>query len=271
MDSRMMSALGQSLIDWGPKVLAALAILIIGWITAKIIAGAVGKAMTRGGLDVTLVRFLKNMIYMILMALVVIFTLGKLGVNTTSFAAIIAAAGLAIGLALQGSLGNFAAGVMIIALRPIKVGDIVEIAGSTGKVDNVGVFATELTRPDNTKIIVPNGSIIADNITNYTTNGTRRVDLVFGIGYDDDIKQAKEIFERILAEHPQVLEEPAPQVALSELADSSVNFVVRPWIQAADYWDVYFGVTEQVKTELDKAGISIPYPQQDVHMHQVAG
>lgn len=266
---KLIESFKESLIDWGPSVVAALAILILGWIGAKIIAGAVGRAMGRAGLDVTLVRFLKNLVYMIVMALVVVFALTKLGVETTSFAAIIAAAGLAIGLALQGSLGNFAAGVMLIALRPIKVGDIVEVAGSTGKVDNVGVFATELTRPDNTKIVVPNGSIIDDNITNYTANGTRRVDLVFGIGYDDDIRPAKAIFERILADHPKVLDEPAPQVALSELADSSVNFVVRPWVQAADYWEVAFDVTEQVKLQLDEAGISIPYPQRDVHLHPV--
>ncbi len=264
------NTLAESLVAWGPRVVAAVAILIIGYIAAKIATGAIGRAMSKANLDITLVRFIKNVVFMMLMTLVLIFTLGKLGVDTTSFAAVIAAAGLAIGLALQGSLGNFASGVMIIALRPFKVGDIVNIAGVQGKVDQVGVFATEITQPDNTKIIVPNGSVTSDNIINLTTNGTRRIDMVAGIGYDDDIRQAKDIFQKILADHPKVLAEPAPQVAVLELADSSVNFVVRPWVQASDYWDVHFDVTEQIKLELDRAGISIPYPQQDVHMHQVA-
>lgn len=268
--TNLVDTLKTSLIAWGPRVLAALSILIIGWIAARVLAGVAARVMTRARLDLTLVRFLKNLVYMLLMALVVIFTLGKLGVDTTSFAAVIAAAGLAIGLALQGSLGNFASGVMIIGLRPFKVGDAVEIAGVAGKVETVGVFATELIKPDNTKIIVPNGSITADNIVNYTANDTRRIDMVAGIGYDDDIEQAKAIFNRILAEHPKVLEEPAPQVAVSELADSSVNFIVRPWVAAGDYWAVRFEVTERIKIELDKAGISIPYPQQEVHMRQVA-
>lgn len=264
------NAFADSLVDWGPRVVAALAILVLGYIAAKIATAALGRAMSKADLDVTLIRFVKNLTFMLLMTLVIIFTLGKLGVDTTSFAAVIAAAGLAIGLALQGSLGNFASGVMIIALRPFKVGDVVNIAGVQGKVDQVGVFATEITQPDNTKIIVPNGSVTADNIINLTANPTRRIDMIAGIGYDDDIRQAKEIFEKILADHPKILAEPAPQVAVLELADSSVNFVVRPWVEADDYWDVHFDVTEQIKLELDRAGISIPYPQQDVHMHQVA-
>jgi small conductance mechanosensitive channel len=265
-----MDALKESLVSWGPKVVAAGAILIIGYLVARIIAKTFGRAMIRADLDVTLVRFVKNLAFMMMMALVVIFGLGKLGIDTTSFAALIAAAGLAIGLALQGSLGNFASGVLIIVLRPFKVGDYVRIAGVRGTVDQVGVFATELTQSDNTKVIIPNGSVTSDNIINYTVHGTRRIDMVAGIGYGDDIRQAKAIFERILADHPKVLEEPAPRVAVFELADSSVNFVVRPWVKTEDYSTVQSDVTEQIKLELDRAGISIPYPQQDVHMHQVA-
>lgn len=266
----LIDSLKASLIAWGPRVIAALAILIIGFMTVKIITSLLGRAMNRARLDTTLVRFISNFAFMLLMTLVVIFTIGKLGVDTTSFAAVIAAAGLAIGLALQGSLGNFASGVMIIGLRPFRVGDLVELNGVMGKVEAVGVFFTELTRPDNTRIVVPNGQVIDDNIINYTINGTRRIDLVAGIGYGDDIKEAKEVFERILAAHPQVLDEPAPQVAVAELADSSVNFVVRPWVQAADYWAVRCEITEQIKLELDAAGINIPFPQRDVHLHQVA-
>ncbi len=266
---KMLSTLKETLVAWTPGVLAALAILFVGYIGAKIVAGLFGKALRKAGFDETLVRFLKNIVYMLVLAFVVIAAMSKLGFDTTSLAAIFAAAGLAIGLALQGSLGSFASGVMLIALRPFKVGDLVEVAGVTGVVEEVSVFATTLNTTDNTKLIVPNGEITAANISNFTANDSRRLDMVFGIGYDDDIQQAKEIFMRVVKEEELVLDTPAPQVAVSELADSSVNFVVRPWVRPADYWKAWFSITEKVKLECDANGISIPYPQQDTHIHQV--
>lgn len=254
---------------YGPKIVGALLILIVGYVLARVIASVLAKVLERARVDVTLVRFLRNILFALLMALVVISAAGKLGVDTTSFAALIAAAGLAIGLALQGSLGNFASGVLLIALRPFKVGDVVEVAGVRGKVEGISIFATEMRRPDNTKILVPNGKITDDNIVNFTAHGTRRVDMTAGIGYDDDIAAAKAVLEKILADHPLVLDDPAPQVAVLELADSSVNFVVRPWAQAGDYWTVWHDVTEQIKLRLDENGISIPFPQRDVHLHTV--
>jgi len=211
-----------------------------------------------------------NILYMVLMVLVIISALGQLGVATTSFVAILGAAGLAIGFALQGSLGNFAAGVMLMAFRPFKEADFVEVAGLAGVVLEVGVFATILKTPDNKRVTVPNSAITDGNIVNYSAHDTRRVDMVFGIGYSDDIKAAKELLEQIVQENDQVLSDPAPVVAVSELADSSVNFVVRPWVKTADYWDVYWATHEAVKLRFDAAGISIPFPQQDVHMHEVA-
>ncbi|MCH9650075.1 MAG: mechanosensitive ion channel [Deltaproteobacteria bacterium] len=258
------------LTEYGPKVIAALAILVLGYLIAKMITGVARKAMKKAGLDATLVSFLSNLAYMLLMVLVIIAVLTKLGVDTTSFAAVLAAAGLAIGLALQGSLGNFASGVMIIALRPFKVGDLVEVAGAEGVVDDISVFATRLVTKDNRVLLVPNGSITDGTITNYTAEEIRRVDMVFGIGYGDDIKKAKDVFWRVLKDNPKVLDSPTADVAVSELADSSVNFVVRPWCKTDDYFDVMFEVTEGIKLACDAEGISIPFPQQDVHMHQVA-
>jgi len=256
--------------DYGPKVVGALVTLIVGWIVAKIIRGILKKVMRRAKVDGTLIGFIANLAYIALMAFVVIAALGKLGVQTGSFIAIVGAAGLAIGFALQGSLSNFAAGVLMIIFRPIKTGDFVEAGGATGTVNEIQVFATVMTTPDNKKIIVPNSSVMGGNIVNYSALGTRRVDMVFGIGYDDDVKQAKQVLERIVAEHPLVLKDPAPVVAMAALADSSVNFNVRPWAKGSDYWTVYADVHEQVKSEFDKHGISIPYPQRDVHMHTVA-
>ena len=268
--TKVIEALKQFAVDHWASVVGALAILILGWIAAKMIRSTIGKLMRRAKVDETLISFSTNLVYMASLAFVFIMALSRLGVNTTSFAAVIAAAGLAIGFALQGSLGNFAAGAMIIMLRPFKVGDYVEAGGTAGVVEAISVFATTLKTPDNKVVIIPNGSVTGGNIVNYSTKPTRRVDMVMGIGYGDDIKQAKELFEKILADHPQVLADPAPQVAVKELGDSSVNFVLRPWVNSADYWGVYFEITEQVKLECDKAGISIPFPQRDVHLHQVA-
>ena len=255
------------LIGYGPRVVAALLILAAGYLAARVLRAVVRRLMARARVDETLVSFVGNLTYMLLLAFVVIATLEKLGVNTTSFAAVIAAAGLAIGLALQGSLGNFASGFLIIFLRPFRAGDYVEAAGIAGTVEAINVFATELKTPDNKLIIVPNSAITSSNITNYSAKATRRVDMVFGIGYGDDVQTAKEILQRILAEDPRILEDPAPVVAVSELADSSVNFVVRPWVARADYWNVFWDTSERVKLEFDAHGITIPFPQRDVHLH----
>ncbi|HED64367.1 MAG TPA: mechanosensitive ion channel [Planctomycetes bacterium] len=248
----------------------ALVIFIVGRWVAKMVKGLLHKVLTARGVDSTLTGFLESIAYMLLMTMVVIAAVSKLGVDTTSFAAILAAAGFAIGMALQGSLGNFAAGVMIILFRPFKAGDFVEIAGQAGVVLEVQVFATMLKTGDNKKVIIPNGAITGGNIVNYSAHDTRRVDMVFGCGYGDDILKAKAILMDILEKDERVLKDPAPSVALCELADSSVNFNVRPWVKSADYWDVRAAVHEQVKLRFDAEGLEIPYPQRDVHMHQAS-
>lgn len=256
--------------EWGINIGFALITFIIGWWVAKFLRSMIKKVLTKRGVDSTLTSFLCSILYMALMTMVVIASIDRLGVKTTGFVAILGAAGLAVGFALQGSLANFASGVMIIFFRPFKAGDFVEVAGTSGVVLEVQVFATTLKTGDNKKIIIPNGSITGGNIVNYSAHDTRRVDLVFGIGYDDDIKKAKEILERMLKDDERVLADPAPVVAVSELADSSVNFICRPWVKSGDYWAVYWDMTEKVKLDFDAAGVSIPFPQQDVHMHQVA-
>ncbi len=266
----VMTQYGQLLEQYGPRVIAAAIILVAGYLAAKLIRTLVRRLLTHADVEASLTSFLANLAYMALLAFVAIAALDELGVSTTSFAAVVAAAGLAIGLALQSSLGNFASGFLIILLRPFKAGDFVEAAGIQGVVEGIKVFATELRTPDNKTIIVPNSAIIGDNIVNYSARERRRVDMVFGIGYDDDLKQAKEILERIVADDPRVLEEPAPSVVVMELADSSVNFAVRPWAKTSDVWDVRCDVTERVKLAFDAAGISIPYPQQEVHLHRPA-
>ncbi len=258
-------------IDFLIKLAGAVAIFVIGRWVAKILVGLLGKALQRGKADQMLVGFLCKMAYTMLVVVVTIAALEQLGVNTTSFAAVIAAAGLAVGFALQGSLSNFASGVMIMIFRPFKIGDFVEAGGVSGVIVEIEIFSTIIKTGDNKKIIVPNGSITGGSIVNYSAHDTRRVDMVFGIGYDDDIKKAKDLLAKILSEDSRILKDPAPLIAVSELADSSVNFVARPWVKTADYWGVMFDVTEKVKLEFDKANISIPYPQQDVHMHQVDG
>jgi len=208
------------------------------------------------------------MLYYTLMAAVIIATINQLGVQTTSLLAVVGAAGLAIGLALQGSLSNFASGVMIVLFRPYKVGDVIEAGGVTGSVIEVQIFTTIMKTPDNKKIIVPNSQVMAGEITNYSANPTRRVDLVAGCGYDDDLDKVRGVLEGIIAADDRILSDPAPTIAISELADSSVNFVVRPWVNSADYWGVYFDLTEQIKKRFDAEGISIPYPQRDVHVYK---
>jgi len=247
------------------KLVAALAVLIIGkWLAGKI-SKLVTKILEKNKIDTTLVNFLENIIYYTLVIVVLIAAAGQLGINTTSFLTIVGAAGLAIGLALKDSLSNFASGVMLILFRPFNVGDFISTGGVSGNVVSIALFNTIIHTPDNQRVIVPNSAITSNVITNITANKTRRIDLVIGIGYDDDIKKAKQVLNDILKENKRVLDLPSPTVAVSELADSSVNFVVRPWVKTSDYWSVYFELTEQIKLTFDREGISIPYPQQDVH------
>ncbi|HLT52949.1 MAG TPA: mechanosensitive ion channel domain-containing protein [Flavobacteriaceae bacterium] len=249
-------------LDYSPKILMALAILIIGLFFIKLILGMTKKIMKKRGVEETLQKFLFNLLSWALKILLFISVAAKLGVETTSFAAIIGAAGLAIGLALQGSLANFAGGALLMIFKPFKVGDLIEAQGEIGVVKEIEIFTTRLTGLSNKEIIIPNGSLSNGNIVNYTSEGTRRVDLVFGVGYESNIKQTKEVLMQILTSHPKVLQDPAPTVNVLALADSSINFAVRPWCKSEDYWAVYFEVTEQTKEALDAAGIEIPYPHQ---------
>lgn len=251
------------------NIALAIVIFVVGKFLARKITNILVSMFKKvNSVDETLVKFLENIIYYIAMLVVILTALSKLGVETTSFFAILGAAGLAVGLALKDSLGNFASGVMIILFKPFKVGDVVNAAGVTGTVTEVGIFNSVFTTPDNQRIIIPNGSITSGSITNINANETRRVDLVVGIGYDDDIKKAKEVLKDIVNSEERVLQDKGITVAVSELADSSVNFVVRAWVKTSDYWGVKFDLTEEVKLRFDKEGISIPYPQQDVHVHK---
>lgn len=256
------------LIPFGIKIVLAILIYVVGKIVVKILVNVFGKVMAKSKYDDMLVDFLKTIINAMLMIFVIIAALDQLGVNTTSLAAILAAAGLAIGLSLQGSLSNFAAGVMLLVFRPFKAGDFVDAGGASGTVKSVGIFTSMMTTPDNKEVIIPNGAIYSGNIINYSAKDTRRVDMVFGIGYDDDLKKAKAILEEMIAADPRVLADPAPQVAVSELGDNSVNFVVRPWTASGDFWGLKFDFTEAVKLRFDQEGISIPYPQMDIYVHK---
>jgi len=253
---------------YGFKLLAAVAIFVAGRVAVSVAASVSRKLMRKGGMDETLVNFLSSLVKLGLLAFVVIASLGALGIQTTSLVAILGAAGLAVGLAMQGSLSNFAAGVLLMIFRPFKTGDFIEAGGSMGAVKEVSVFTTTLTTPDNKLVIVPNGTITTGNITNYSALPIRRVDMVFGTSYGDDLKKAKAALDRIVKNDPRVLADPAPVVAVSELGDSSVNFVVRPWVKKEDYWAVFWDVHEQVKLTFDGQGISIPFPQRDVHLYK---
>ena len=253
---------------YGIKVLAAIVIFVVGRWIAKGFRKLVKNVMNRRNVDPTITGFVGNLTYILLLTFFVVAALGQIGIQTTSFIAILGAAGLAIGLALQGSLANFAAGFLMIIFRPFKVGDYIEGAGTAGTVETMQIFTTLLKTPDNKTVIIPNAKLTADNIVNYTTKGTRRMDMVVGIGYDSDIDKAREILEELVTADDRVLKDPAHKIAVVELADSSVNFVVRPWVNVSDYWDVWFDLTEKVKKRFDEAGISIPFPQRDVHMYQ---
>lgn len=247
----------------------ALAIFIVGKIVARILANIVQGAMRRARTDELLIGFIGNIVYGVLLVAVVLAALDSLGVNVTSLLAILGAAGLAVGLALKDSLANFAAGVMIIIFRPFKVGDWIEAAGISGTVDEIGLFATLLHTGDNQRLFVPNDSIINGNIVNTNALPTRRIDLIMGIGYDDDIGKAKEIIKNVLDADERILDDPAPVIRVGELADSSVNFQVRPWVKSEDYWPTRTDLLETLKLRFDEAGIGIPFPQMDVHYHEV--
>jgi len=253
---------------YGIKVVAAIVVLIVGRWVAKGLTGLTEKVMNKRQIDPTIVSFVSHLTYIALLVFVVIAALGQLGIQTTSFIAVLGAAGLAIGLALQGSLSNFAAGFLMIIFRPFKVGDFIEGAGVAGTVEAMQIFTTQLVTPGNKTVIVPNASLTAGNITNYSAKGTRRIDLVMGISYGDDIDHAKKAISDVLAKDERILKDPVTTIGVVELADSSVNLAVRPWVKVEDYWNVYFDLTENIKKRLDSEGISIPFPQRDVHIYK---
>jgi len=253
---------------YGLRMIGALATLVIGIWIAKRLAKTSGKLLDKRGVDPALTKFATSLLKITLVTFVIISAISQVGIETTSFIAIIGAAGLAIGFALQGSLSNFASGVMLIIFKPIKVGDYIKGGGAAGSVETIGIFVTTLVTPDNKVIYIPNSALTGSNITNYSVKDTRRVDMVFGIGYGDDIDKAKNVIKSVIDNDSRILEDPAPKIVVSELADSSVNFNVRPWVNRGDYWGVYFDVTEQIKKKFDEQNISIPFPQRDIHMYQ---
>jgi small conductance mechanosensitive channel len=256
---------------WGLRMAGALTVLILGRFACGVARKAVRKGMEGRGVDASLVPFISNLVYFILLAAVIISVLGLFGIETTSLVAVLGTAGLAIGLALQGTLANFSSGVMLLLFRPFRVGDYIEAAGTAGTVGEIGVFSTTLNTPDNVRIIVPNSGIFGATIKNFSANDTRRNDIVLGISYDDDISNAIAVVNAVLSKDSRVLSDPEPTVAVSELSDSSVNLVVRPWCRKEDYWNLRFDLVRRLKEDLEQGGCSIPYPQRDVHLHQVNG
>lgn len=268
MDFNLTVLVNDYAIPWGINIGVALLIFFVGRLVIKGVLAIVSKTLQKtSNVDVMLIDFVMSIAKALLSLVLIIVTLNQLGVDTTSLVALVGAAGLAVGLALKDSLQNFASGTMLLVLKPFKAGDFVEVAGVMGVVEKITIFNTIMRTGDNKEMIIPNGAIYSDSITNYSARETRRVDMVFGIGYDDDIKLAKEILQRLIAEDDRVLSEPEPVIALGELGASSVDFIVRPWVNSADYWKLKWDMNERVKTAFDEAGISIPYPQMDVHVH----
>ncbi len=253
-------------VAYAPKVLLAIITLIAGLWVIKIITNKIDKGLEKRDMEVSLRNFLKDFTSILLKILLILSVISVVGIETTSFVAILAAAGFAVGMALQGSLGNFAGGVLILILKPYRVGDYIEGAGYAGSVNSIQVFFTVLKTPDNVTVVIPNGQLSNSPIKNYTTEAQRRVDFVFGIGYNDDINKARDVIKSIIDGDQRILKEPEPQIVISELGDSSVNFAVRVWCAKEDYWSIYFDMHEQVKKDFDKNGISIPFPQTDVHL-----
>ncbi len=263
---QVINKVSDLLVTNGFEILAAILILVIGLWLAKVVSNILRSQLEKTKIDKTLASFLFHICHSALIIFVVIAALTKVGIPTASFIAVLGAAGLAVGFALQGSLSNFAAGILIIIYRPFKVGDVVELGGKLGTIADIHIFTTTMNSPDNLRILIPNAQATSGSITNYTANGTRRVDMVFGISYGDDIKKAQQVMCNVLAADSRVLADPAPVVAVKELGESSVNFVVRPWVKTSDYWDVYFDMMQNVKLALDANDITIPFPQRDVHL-----
>ncbi len=256
------------IVPWGINLVTALAIFVIGrWVTKGLLS-VIKKLLVKMKMDEILINFITSISSAIFLLFIIIAALDQLGVDTTSLIALLGAAGLAVGLALQNSLQNFAAGVMLIVFRPFRIGDFVEAGGTSGSVEAISIFSTLMRTGDNREVIVPNGTIYNGTITNYSAQETRRIDMIFGIGYDDDIKKAKDVIAGILKADQRIHASPEPLIAVGELADSSVNFNVRPWVNSGDYWAVKFDITEKIKIAFDDAGISIPYPQMDIHRDQ---
>lgn len=250
------------------SLILAIVIFVFGRWFAGLFASLFHKILTKAKVDEILVDFLAGIVKAILVIFVIVAALTQLGIDTTSLVALIGAAGIAVGLALKDSLQNFASGVMLILFRPFKAGDFIDAAGTVGIVEKITVFSTTMRTPDNKEVIVPNGGIYGGTITNFSARDTRRVDMVFGIGYDSDLLKAKQILHEMVSADERILPEPEPVIAVGELADSSVNILVRPWVNSADYWGVYWDMMERVKLRFDEEGISIPYPQMDVHVNQ---
>ena len=253
-------------ITWGLRIGLALAIFFAGRFLVNWIVRLTERYMRMNQLDELIVRFASNILSWTLLFIIIIAALSQLGIDTTALIALLGAAGLAVGLALQDSMKNFASGVLLIIFRPFSIGHFIEAAGTSGIVESITLFTSTLCTPDNRAVIVPNGAIYSNTIINYSALPTRRVDMVFGISYDDDLRQAKELLHQIVAEEPRILADPAPLIAVSALTDSSVDFAVRPWVQTADYWDVFFSITEKVKLAFDDNGISLPFPQMEIHL-----
>ncbi len=264
-----VSIINDYILPWGMRLIIAAAIFFIGKMLARSIADFLQKPLSKSGMDEMLVKFLSTMTYAVLLIAVTLAAIDQLGINITSLLAIVGAAGLAVGLAMKDSLSNFAAGVMIIIFRPFKIGDFINAAGSAGVVDEIGLFCTLLHSPDNQRIIVPNSAIINGTIVNVNTLGTRRIDLVVGISYDDNIGQARDIILGLIDADPRILKDPEPGVAMAEMGDSSININVRPWVKSEDYWAVRADLLEVIKLSLEQAGMSIPYPQRDVHLYDM--
>lgn len=267
-EDKMIVIYDKFIVPWSLKILVALLIFLIGQLVAKIIARVLGKVLRHTKLDKILVDFIQSLVNALLLVFVIVAALDQLGVNTNSVIAVLGAAGLAIGLALQGSLQNFAAGFMLLIFRPFKDGDFVEAAGTSGIVEKIGIFSTTLRTGDNKEVIIPNGSIYSSNIVNYSKRATRRIDMIFNIGYGDDIRLARDVIAGIIKTESRILFEPEPQIVVGELGASSVNFFVRPWVKTEDYWDVRFSLNEKIKIAFDEHGITIPFPQMDVHWNK---
>ena len=267
LDGNLWNQLSELLSSFGISLFIALSILIIGRQVVKILIKVISTALERSNTEDTVRIFVTNLLNTLLMIVVFIAAINQLGIQTTSIIAVLGAAGLAIGLALQGSLSNFAAGILIVIYRPYKVGDYIQADNHLGTVDDIQIFSTVLKTPDNKLVIVPNGSIMNGSIVNFSNQDKRRVDIIASCSYEDDIDKVKSVLADILSKDDRILNEPKPRIAVSELADSSVNFIVRPWVKNSDYLDVYYSLLEEIKKRFDQEGIAIPYPQTDVHIH----